>query len=107
MRVMFPLALMMSAIAAPARPSPSMPMMGGWSEAATTQADVRAAAQAALGHLPIRHAKLRRIEAASHQVVAGINYRLTLRLVKGGRWKVTVWRKLDGTFAVSDVARAQ
>ena len=78
-------------------------IVGGWSPAAVADADVRAAAHAMLAKLPVKHAKLRRIETAQRQVVAGTNYRLTLRLANGARWSGTVWHKLDRTYAVSDL----
>jgi hypothetical protein len=87
----------------------SLPVIvGGWSPIRALAADpeVRAAARAALTHLP-HHARLRRIESAERQVVAGMNYRVVLRLTSGQRWSATVWRKLDGTMLVSGVGRVR
>jgi hypothetical protein len=70
-----------------------------------TDPDVRAAADAMLGALPVRDARLDRIEAASRQIVAGQNYRLAVRLADGSRWSATVWHKLDGSFVTSQVTR--
>jgi hypothetical protein len=68
-------------------------------------ADIRAAANAMLGALPVRDARLERIETASRQVVAGLNYRLTVRLADDSRWSAVVWRKPDGSYVTSEVAR--
>jgi hypothetical protein len=70
-------------------------------------ADVRAAANAMLGALPVRDARLDRIEAASRQIVAGQNYRLTVRLADGSRWSAVVWHKLDGSFVTSEITRVR
>ena len=66
----------------------------------------RAAAHAALTKMP-RHVRLRRIESAERQVVAGMNYRMVLRLTDGQRWSATVWHKLDGAMVVSGVGRVR
>ena len=86
--------------------APSPMIVGGWRPipAPAADPDVRAAARAALTKLP-HHARLRRIESAERQVVAGMNYRLVLRLSNGQRWSATVWRKLDGGMVVSGVER--
>ena len=100
------------AMPAPARaaenPAPPPMIAGGWSPipAPATDPDVRAAARAALTKLP-HHARLRRIESAERQVVAGMNYRLVLRLSNGQRWSATVWRKLVGGMVVSGVGRVR
>ncbi len=87
----------------------TLPIVGGWSAVARPNADgeVRAAAAAMLGQLPVKQAKLWRIEEAQQQVVAGMNYRLKLRLRDGSRWTAMVWRKLDGGFQVSEVSRVK
>ena len=103
------LALPSPTTAAPDQPEPPRPMItGGWSLIPTpaTDPEVRAAARAALTKLP-HHAHLRRIESAERQVVAGMNYRLVLRLTNGQRWSATVWRKLDGAMVVSGVGRVR
>ena len=103
------LALPSPTFAAPETPAPASPMIaGGWSPIPAPSADpeVRAAARAALTKLP-HHARLRRIESAERQVVAGMNYRLVLRLTNGQRWSATVWRKLDGGMEVSGVERVR
>lgn len=89
-------------------PTPPPMIAGGWSPIPAPAADpaVRAAARAALTKMP-HHARLRRIESAERQVVAGMNYRLVLRLTNGQRWSATVRHKLDGMMVVSGVGRVQ
>ncbi|MBU6268668.1 MAG: hypothetical protein KGN34_14070 [Sphingomonadales bacterium] len=86
---------------APVAPVAGVPIVGGWSVVAATDPEVRAAADAALVGLQRRHARVARIEAASRQVVAGMNYRLTLRLSDRSRWDVTVWQQLSGQWQVT------
>ena len=101
------LALSYPTAAAPDPIASARPIItGGWSPIPAPAADpeVRAAARDALTQMP-HHARLRRIESAERQVVAGMNYRLVLRLTNGQRWSATVWRKLDGVMVVSGVGR--
>jgi hypothetical protein len=44
------------------------------------------------------------LDAVQQQVVAGLNYRLDLTLSDGSRVRATVWKKLDGTFALTETA---
>ena len=72
---------------------------GGFSAVAATDAEALAAAKFAVA---ARDAKLQfqTIETAERQVVAGLNYRLTLRVSDAGKARradAVVWRKLDGT----------
>ena len=85
------------------------PLAGGWSAVADPDhdADTRRAAEAMLAQLPAPHAALTQVETAVRQVVAGMNYRLTLRLTDGQRWTALVWRKLDGTYQLSQPAQVQ
>jgi len=69
---------------------------GGYSPVATTDADALAAAKFAVAK---HDAKLsfQALEKAAHQVVAGMNYRLTLRVLDAGKVRsaeAVVWRKL-------------
>ena len=69
---------------------------GGYSPVATTDADALAAAKFAVAK---HDAKLsfQALEKAAHQVVAGMNYRLTLRVLDAGKARsaeAVVWRKL-------------
>lgn len=85
----------------------AVPVVGGWSVVSAPDDDpgVQAAATAMLGKLPLRHARLCHVESALRQVVAGTNYRLTLRLRGGSRWSALVGHPLDGSFVVSEAAR--
>lgn len=71
------------------------PIAGGWSNGNKTDPMVRAAADFAAGQLPGK-AAVKAIEAVSQQVVAGINYRITLLLADGSRWEVVVYRRFSG-----------
>ena len=86
-----------------AETAPVPVMTGGWSPIAA--ADAAVAARFAVRHLPRgrdqRQPRLRRIESAEQQVVAGLNTRIILQLQGGSRWQVLVWRKLDGTMVLT------
>ena len=87
-------------------PSPSQAgqLVGGYSEASVTNTEVVAAAQFAvnaLAAMPERMPDITLVEilSAGQQVVAGMNYRLRLKLKVDGKERdveVVVWRKLDG-----------
>jgi hypothetical protein len=55
----------------------------------------------------VKNVGLRRIESASRQVVAGTNFRLTVRLTSGSTWRGVVWHKLNGDYVVSHMARVR
>ena len=76
---------------------------GGWQQA--DAAEATKAARFALPHLKEKRPRLRRILTAEQQIVAGLNVRLTLLLRNGRRWRVTVWRKLDGGLVVMEAVR--
>lgn len=88
---------------AQAPPAP-MPLAGGWA-ATTITPEIRAAASFAVPHLPRRHARLKRIDAARQQVVAGMNYEIALTLTDRTRWRVRVWSKLDRTLELTSATR--
>lgn len=73
--------------------------------AAPTDDDVRAAADAAVrAAFPDGKAELVRIDKAERQVVAGLNYRMTMVVRHNGEertYATVVWRKLDGTHDVA------
>lgn len=73
--------------------------------AAPTDDDVRAAADAAVrAAFPDGKAQLVRIDKAERQVVAGLNYRMTMVVRHYGEertYATVVWRKLDGTHDVA------
>lgn len=74
----------------------AQPIPGGYSPVAPTDADALAAAKFAVAK---HDAKLsfQALEKAAHQVVAGMNYRLTLRVLDAGKTRpaeAVVWRKL-------------
>lgn len=85
--------------------APAPALVGGWHPADPDAATK--AARFALPHLKEKHPRLRRILFAEQQIVAGVNVRLTLLLRNGHRWRVTVWRKLDGGMVVTEAARVE
>jgi hypothetical protein len=98
-------AAMPDAMAAPVptREAPGPALVGGWHPADPDAATK--AARFALPHLKEKRPRLRRILSAEQQIVAGVNVRLTLLLRNGHRWRVTVWRKLDGGMVVTETVR--
>lgn len=73
--------------------------------AAPTDDDVKAAADAAVrSAFPGGKAEIVRIEKAERQIVAGLNYRMTIVVRHNGEesaYTTVVWRKLDGTHDVA------
>jgi predicted neuraminidase len=77
---------------------PSRP--GGFSQAATSNAEVLKAAQFAVkAHDP--KLTLKSVHAAEQQIVAGTNYKLSLTTSEGGKVDAVVWRKLDGSYELT------
>lgn len=99
------LALAALLVAAPATadtpPPPAAPIVGGWSELPRTDPELAAVARFVVPRLPRKQPRLLRIEGGERQVVAGINYRIVLQLTDRSRWRVQVWRKLDGTYQLT------
>ena len=94
---------------APPRPTPSppppSPIVGGWHELRPGDSELVAVAAFVVPHLPVRRPRLLRIEGGERQVVAGTNYRIALQLSDHSRWRAQVWRKLDGTWQLTQAAR--
>src|SRR5215218_8617120 len=84
--------------------SMSNSMPGGWSAVAVDDAKVKTAAQRAVAlqaSMEQSELKLVSIDDAQRQVVAGINYKLRLSVMKGAQQRkasATVWGKLDATY---------
>ena len=76
------------------------PLVGGFSQTATTDAEVLKAAKFAVkahdAKLTLQH-----VTAAEQQVVAGINFKLKLTTSDARKADVIVWRKLDGTYVLT------
>lgn len=98
------LVILLAALCAFDAPGATAPLVGGYAKAAVTDKEVIAAARFAIAakaqaiHLPEDQQratlKLVRVTAAETQVVAGTNYRLTLRVNENGTRKTaiaTVW----------------
>ena len=85
----------------------SAPLAGGYSSADATAADVRAAAEFAVREQVGRESEpigLAGVVQAEKQVVAGLNYRLTLTVVKGKKTleaKVVVYHALDSHYELT------
>lgn len=100
-------------VAAPLSPSRAQ-TPGGFSAVAKTDANTVAAAKAAVASREGK-VQLTSVESAERQVVAGMNYRLTLKVTENGkarRAESVVWHKLDGKFETTswtwlDAAPAQ
>jgi len=85
--------------------APAPAIAGGWTRANRTDPRVHAAYRAAVAAItPTKHPGAHLITAES-QVVAGTNYRLTLKLRDGSRWQATVWHRLDGRYEVTATTR--
>lgn len=83
--------------------APTDMVAGGFSKLAPSDEGAQAAAKAVAAAIG-EGWTLGKVVTAQSQVVAGINYKLTLNLTKGGEKKkasATVWRKLDGSFEVT------
>ncbi len=88
------------------------PIAGGYAPTSVSKPDVKLAASAAVIQHGARHKesiKLVAIERAEQQVVAGMNYRMTLKIKRGAkagtakieRVKTVVYKDLQGKFALS------
>lgn len=80
---------------------PAPPVVGGWSELRPADPELIAAARYVVPRLGRPRARLQRIEGGERQVVSGMNYRMVLRLSDRSRWRAQVWRKLDGSYALT------
>ncbi|MDE2596104.1 MAG: hypothetical protein KGL44_04405 [Sphingomonadales bacterium] len=98
------------ALAAEPAPAAAPPMIvGGWSVVAepSGDAEVGRAAAFATSRIKRHHPRLARVERAERQVVAGTNFRMTIVLTDHTRWQVTVWKQLDGTYALTASERVR
>jgi hypothetical protein len=96
-------ALTPAAALAELSPPPSPPVTGGWHELRPSDPELVAVAAFVVPRLPVRGARLLRIEGGERQVVAGMNYRIGLQLTNGSRWLALVWHKLDGSYVLTRV----
>ncbi|HMT93872.1 cystatin domain-containing protein [uncultured Thiothrix sp.] len=83
----------------PSTPAPTQPqIVGGYSAVDLNDAEVQNAAQFAaqsLGGL------LGKVTQAEQQVVAGMNYKLSLELQDGSKHKVVVYKDLQGNMSLT------
>lgn len=93
------------AAAQQAAPVPAPVLVGGYAPISPRAPQLRPVLAAALPSLtPARHARVL-IVRAEQQVVAGMNYRLLVKLRDGSRWRVVVWQRLDGGYEVTEAVR--
>lgn len=83
-------------------PAPEPAVVGGWQVADPRNEEIQAAARYAAGLVRAGNGGTAEVTSAETQVVAGINIRMVLRLADGSHWKATVWRRLDGRFALTE-----
>lgn len=81
---------------------PGPAIVGGWQSADPACGAVQNAARFAVNQLSPGHGAVIEVISAETQVVAGTNIRMVLRLIDDTRWKATVWKQLDGTFALTE-----
>lgn len=88
---------------APAPPSPPPMIVGGYSAADLSDANVKAAQALAEKEIYTRHPTRAQVEkvSAETQVVAGRNYRFTIAMTGGASYRVTVFQPLQGDMTVS------
>lgn len=100
------LGLTACAPAAPANPQPIArpPVAGGWS-AASVSPDVKAAAAFAVSAMNRPGAKLKSVQSAETQVVAGMNYKINLTLADRSKWQVVVYRNLQGAYSLTSATQ--
>ena len=73
------------------------PQVGGYRTVAVADPRVQEAAAFAASRLGIDGAELASVDSAQAQVVQGMNYRLEFTMSDGSRWRVIVYRALNGT----------
>ncbi|HET9630261.1 MAG TPA: hypothetical protein VFP14_12345 [Novosphingobium sp.] len=90
--------------AAPAS-APVAPIVGGYAPINRTAPELHKPFRAAVAAItPVKHPGAHML-TAQRQVVAGTNYRFTLKLRDGSRWQAVVWHRLDGTDQVTETTR--
>lgn len=96
-----------------AQDRPNEPMVGAYQKAERTDAEVKAAAEAAINEQG-EDFRLRKIVKAERQVVAGMNFRLRMKVAekvgeKESKYTViaVVYRDLEGNFSVTSWERAK
>lgn len=78
------------------------PTVGGWSDVAADDPQLRDAAAFAARAIAGEGASVVAIANGRRQVVAGMNYAMEISLSDGGRWRATVWRRLDGGMELTE-----
>lgn len=88
---------------APAQPQERPVIVGGYSPASATDAGVVAAQKLAVDEIYKRDPQRGIVEtvSAEQQVVAGMNYRLTIKMTGVNRYRVVVYKPLQGEMQVT------
>jgi len=81
------------------------PMIAGGWQSRSLDAESQAATDFALRALNRPGASLKSVDAVEVQVVAGLNYKLTLSLRDGSRWLVVVYRDLQSNFNLTSASQ--
>lgn len=84
-----------------------VPVAGGWKPVPNPNkaAELKGPLQAMLAEISTEPLKVAQVISADKQVVAGTNYRMRVRMTNGKTWQAVVWKKLDGTYQVSEIAQ--
>ena len=84
-----------------------VPVAGGWKPVPNpnTAAELKGPLQAMLAEISTERLKVAQVISADKQVVEGTNYRMRVRMTNGKTWQAVVWKKLDGTYKVSEIAQ--
>lgn len=84
-----------------------VPVAGGWNPVPNpnTAAELKGPLQAMLAEISTAPLKVAQVISADKQVVEGTNYRMRVRMTNGKTWQAVVWKKLDGTYKVSEIAQ--
>lgn len=83
------------------------PLAGGWSDVVADDPQLRDAAAFAARAIGGEGASVVAIANGRQQVVAGMNYAMEISLADGGRWRATVWRRLDGGMELTEAKRLE
>lgn len=83
------------------------PIVGGWKPVPNPNkaAELKGPIKAMLAEISTEPLKVAQVISADKQVVAGTNYRMRIRMTNGKTWQAVVWKKLDGTYKVSEIAQ--
>ena len=67
--------------------------------------EVKEAAAFAVTAMNRPSAKLKAVQSAETQVVAGMNYKINLSLTDGSKWQVVVYRNLQAAYSLTSATK--